>query len=664
MKKNLQFAFVFASLTGSMFAQLPVGTAPQNKTIYLEEFTGIHCGYCPDGHRIGTQIATNNPGNTVLVNIHSGGFANPSGANDIDFRTPEGTAIDQMAGMGITGYPAGNVNRKVLVGSVMAAGRGSWTGMSNTIKSQPAYCNVACEGSLDPQTRVLTVKVEVYYTANSPVATNYINVFLLESKVRDKVPYGQSNYGTPLYNLANYNADGTYNHNHLLRKAITATFGDPINTTTSGNKFTATYNYTIPGTFPLSGKTTVPNFENLELAAFVTETDRDVINAANGPVAMTTDVKAISATIPAIICNSSFAPEVIVENTGATAITNLTLTPSIDGVPQAGTPWTGNIAPGATETITLNSVNVAVGGGHAFSYVITGDFYTQNNTAKANFYTAANYQGTPVAEGFVMGAFPPASWNIVNADAGPSWSRKSGLGLGGYNLSTESAKYDFYTNTVKGDKDELYLPPMDLSGADDPEMFFDIAYVQRNDNSDDALDIYASSNCGDNWTLVYNNHGAAMSTSAADVSAFVPTSANPGVWRTEVANMPGFNKPNVLVKFVVTNDNGNNMYLDNINLRQNSPVGIKAINADLSSVSLYPNPTNGLTSLSINAKQASKAEISVVNQLGQVVAAHTVSLNDGNNSVEIDTKAFAAGIYNVSISTDNGTTVKKLNVIK
>jgi hypothetical protein len=157
-----------------------------------------------------------------------------------------GTAIDAMPGMGITGYPAGTVNRTVLTGTVMSGGRGSWTTWANTIKNQSAYCNVAVEGTVDATTRVLTYTAQVYYTANSPVGTNSLTVMLLE----DKVLGIQSNYGTPtLYNAGNYNADGTYNHNHVLRKGLTAgNFGITIPVTTSGTTFTTTGTYTIPAT--------------------------------------------------------------------------------------------------------------------------------------------------------------------------------------------------------------------------------------------------------------------------------------------------------------------------------------------------------------------------------------------------------------------------------
>jgi hypothetical protein len=661
MKKNLFYAVVLSSMVGSAFAQLPVSTAPANKNVYLEEFTGINCTWCPAGHVIGTQIYDADPNRVVLVNIHSGSFAN-AGTGQIDFKTGYGNAIDAMPGMLIQGYPAGNINRKVMSGSQLTGGmaqsRNAWTGNAATIKTQAAYCNIALQGSLDPQTRVLTVQVEVYYTANSPVATNSLNVFLLE----DKIPGTQVNGSNA--NLGNYNADGTYNHNHVLRTALTPTFGLTIPNTTLGTLYTTTLTYTVPATYGAAGKSTSPNFENLELAGFVTESDRDVINAANGPISMTKDAKAISLAMPSFICGNNIAPVVTIENNGLTALTDLTITPSIDNVAKAATVWNGNLAAGATTTVALNSIAASTGGGHNLTYVITGDFYTGNNSGKGNYYAAANYQGTPVAEGFSVTTFPPASWAVINDDKGATWTRKSGTNLGGFNLSSQCAKYDFFKNTVIGDQDEMYLPPINLEGVEVPEISFDVAYAQRSFSSNDQIEIKASSDCGATWTTVYASGGSALTNVLPIQYEYIPSSADPSEWRTEAAALTGFNKDNVIVKFVTTSDNGNNMYIDNINLSQKNPTGISKVSAAKLNVAMFPNPSNSVTNIKINSAKAGDASVKVINTLGQVVSEKHSTLTEGFNAIELNVSDLATGIYNVSIETAGGSVVKKLTVIK
>ena len=66
-----------------------VSTSPENKNVVLEDFTGIYCPNCPDGHLKAQDIYDANPGDVVLINIHTGSYANPN-SGDPDFRTQFG----------------------------------------------------------------------------------------------------------------------------------------------------------------------------------------------------------------------------------------------------------------------------------------------------------------------------------------------------------------------------------------------------------------------------------------------------------------------------------------------------------------------------------------------------------------------------------------------
>ena len=111
MTKKITSVLMFMFLCFGTFAQTIVSTDPENKKVVLEEFTGIHCVFCPQGHAIAQALKNGNPDNVFLINIHSGSFANPNNGEP-DFRTPFGQAIDNQSGL--AGYPAGTVNRRNL----------------------------------------------------------------------------------------------------------------------------------------------------------------------------------------------------------------------------------------------------------------------------------------------------------------------------------------------------------------------------------------------------------------------------------------------------------------------------------------------------------------------------------------------------------------------
>ena len=89
-----------------LLAQSLVTQTPQNRTALLEDFTGIHCGYCPEGHTIMASLEAMHGSRIAVVGIHAGGFAVP-GTGEPDFRTPAGTAIDSY--FTISGTPASSI---------------------------------------------------------------------------------------------------------------------------------------------------------------------------------------------------------------------------------------------------------------------------------------------------------------------------------------------------------------------------------------------------------------------------------------------------------------------------------------------------------------------------------------------------------------------------
>lgn len=243
----LSTLFVLLGYAGILHAQYNlVSTQPQNRTVVMEEFTGVNCGWCPQGHAIAQEISNNNPG-TVLVNIHAGGFANPS-AGQPDFRTLYGTALNN--GFGANAYPSGMVNRYNGGGGIVV-GRGAWSGVAEQVQQLVSPLNIGARTNYDSTTREVTVDIEVLYTSDAPDSNNFLSVVLLEDGV---VGY-QANYDLPAGSVPNYV------HNHILRDKIhTHTFGDTIYQTTEGAYHKLTYKYTIPTRF---------NAENCRVAAFV-----------------------------------------------------------------------------------------------------------------------------------------------------------------------------------------------------------------------------------------------------------------------------------------------------------------------------------------------------------------------------------------------------------
>lgn len=443
-------------------------------------------------------------------------------------------------------------------------------------------------------------------------------------------------------------------------------FPDLANGTAMANTWTVgqTQTFTIVCNLP----SYIWDKSQVEMVGFIQDdANKKVLQAGiSNATPLTDDAAAKSvAGLPAMTCATSLNPQVVVTNNGTNAITSMTLNPFVNGVANgASVNWTGNLAAGATTTVAMNAITGLTAGSKTFSVSISSsvngatDFNLGNNSTTQKFSVVGTYSLAPIVQTFSLATFPPANWLLINPDGGAAtWARSSAAGS---QSTTQSARYPAYS-AAPGDVDDLVLPPLSLVGFGTAQLNFDVAsapYSSPPEN--DQLEVKVSTDCGATWATLYSKAGAALNTAAANANSYVPVA---GDWRAESIDLSAYaNNPTVLVKFVATSDYGNNMFIDQINL--SGTTGINNVDANISAVELFPNPTVNETSVNITVVNSSDVTISVLNNVGQIVYQTVSVLNAGSNKVNIDTKQFAAGIYNVVIATENGSVTKKLSVTK
>lgn len=231
-------------------------STPGNANAVLEEYTGVRCTYCPDGHRRAQKLYDENPGKVVLINVHTGTYATPASGWP-DFTTQYGSGLAGISGL--AGYPAGSMNRFTFDGSKnaapyykqtdvsMALSRGGFSAAGLDRMSQPTNVNMGMKAEYYPSTRMLKLTVELYYTGDED--KNFLNVVVLENGIVGR----QIDAGV-------YKND--YVHNHMLRDMITGQWGEEVPTTTKGTRYKKVYEYKVPDEFDTN---------NIDLAAFVTQ---------------------------------------------------------------------------------------------------------------------------------------------------------------------------------------------------------------------------------------------------------------------------------------------------------------------------------------------------------------------------------------------------------
>ncbi len=247
---------LFALLAFSFFAceEVPPvlsGTTSQ-RTVFLEEFTGVRCVQCPAGSALIEDLLAANGVQLIAVSIHAGQFSPPYNDSQYDFRTEAGDEILDFLGSPF-GYPSAVVNRKLFDGEFdLQLGDGQWAGFISSEKLEPPKVEIAMDSEFDETSRQATIDLTLFVQETISEEVN-LSIMFTESGVEDlqKVP-GQSE------------PKPDYVHKHVLRGMATNYLGDPISEAfTTGAQIEKSYTYTLPGEWVA---------DNCKVIAFVSST--------------------------------------------------------------------------------------------------------------------------------------------------------------------------------------------------------------------------------------------------------------------------------------------------------------------------------------------------------------------------------------------------------
>ena len=165
--KKLVVLISMLVLVATMWGQTFVSTQPGERNVLIEEYTGVECQYCPLGHKAVDKTMAAFPGKVFAINIHQGMFASR-------YTTQWGNSLAQQAG--VTGYPSATMNRHAFEAGSIQINPGQAYPCALQILKESSPVNVAATVDVDPATRLMVVKVEVYYTGYSQGDFDLLNV--------------------------------------------------------------------------------------------------------------------------------------------------------------------------------------------------------------------------------------------------------------------------------------------------------------------------------------------------------------------------------------------------------------------------------------------------------------------------------------------------------
>lgn len=630
----LAFASVF-----TLNAQSFVSTEPSNRNALLEEFTGRNCGYCPDGHRIANEIAAANPGRFWAINIHAGSYAPTTYPN---FLTPDGTTVHNY--FSISGYPCGTVNRP----SKTPSDRSQWNSQVNSILSQTSCANIAAIGFINPDTRILHLIVELYYTSNSSSSTNYMSAALIQDNILGSQAGGSSN-------PSQWNGS-TYNHMHVFRDMITPTWGETVSETTAGSYHQFVYDYEIPEVIGSPNGVNVV-LEDLNVIVFVAQNNLNVITAneamlfiSNGDSEINPYISEMSQTSE-IECSNALNLTTSIMNIGSENLNSMTIYYDYNGV-SVPVEWEGDLAQyslvtientlpvnAGTEdiTVTVSSANgqeLELGAGNSKTFDVTA------------YQGYAAYGEKVVVKIWQDKYGNQTTWKIFNSEGEVVKSGGPYNQLPGTNTKLQQANFNL-------EYDDCYRFVIYDSGHDGINNGNGEGHYQLEDADGNIIfshdgvftdyeitDFYASSEAPNYITINPDIIGTGNVIGAGDYieSTKVALLAVPGsksVFVNWNVNGETFTDPLLVIDALAGYEITANFSYDGIGDYEND-------------FEIYPNPANNLLTI----KKVNVQHVVILNINGQVMLRQ-----DFSNTVDVST--LPKGMYFIKVSSADGFATKK-----
>jgi len=358
------------------------------------------------------------------------------------------------------------------------------------------------------------------------------------------------------------------------------------------------------------------------------------------------------------ICNNNISPVVTIRNRGVQTLTTTTISTVLDN----GTPitynWYGTLVSLDTISITLNSLTIPQGVHTLQCYTSLPNGATDQNQTNDTLVTTVQYYPSveTINESFEGNVFPPAGWDIVNPDKYITWKKVTTASKTG-NASVMIDNFDY---AVNNSQDYLRLPQVNIAKVDSAFLTFQVAAATQAASSSvnipfDTLEVLLSKDCGVSYTSLYKKWGATLVThAAANTSFFIPSASE---WRKDSVNLtPYINSGNVLIAFRNITEHGNNIYLDDVNIRTIT------INQNLIEAGFLvtPNPAQNNLQVQFYPNPTNLQGISLYNITGQKLAEINTSAAQGATSYNFDISKYAVGMYVVRAVFANKVMVKKV----
>ena len=655
MKKITLILGTLAIGLGSLQAQ------QVNRKPLVEHFTQASCGPC----------ATQNPTlYNTLNNFGSGNYVK------ITYQT-SWPGVDPMNAQ----YPAGPDVRRRLYGitgvpnAVLNGGNAAGPNAAVTATTLSNAASLMSDFEIRPSHRYLTGRdIEVTVIVKNVGSTTQAAGKLLHSAMTEEdVTYATapgSNGETEFF----YVVRNMYN----ASTGASSTAGHALPAINAGDSVSYTFTVDAPGY--------IRTYDEIGFAFFIQDPSTDEVfqSEYSAPVPLPTRYD-VSTTNGAFgnaapgYCTPAFTPSFDVTNTETTTITDIEAQYSIDGGAPVPVSVTGlSLAQNQNTTISFPGITLAQGTNNIEYSIVSlnggnPDYTTANNNGLIGIAIIASptsvdtdissdFQGLPVGGG------APANSIAVNPDRVRAYKVDNTItsavnwNLGGFGNSNGCYRWDFWA-IPNGSTASILYEKIDMTANTNiigATLKWASAFAHYN-NLPDRLRVKVSTDCGATWTTLYDKAGSTLANAGVNASSRFYPRVNQWVWDS-VSLDSYITATELMVEFEGVSGFGNSLYIDDINIEFQRPVNVQQVAAPVAQLEIFPNPANRVLNVTFETPDAEELTLTVTNALGQTIQQVASGTFRGEQTIQVNTSAFATGIYFINAVSNTGVTTKRFVV--
>jgi hypothetical protein len=176
---------LFSAPLSDALSQQWADTTSQPANVLIEEFTAVHCYFCPAGHALLDSLINEHPGRVFGTAMHASNTSYTAPyAGSPDFRRPFVDAFFSVpfATDTLRFFPGAFINRRQWQPNRREQDKHNWRPFTDSILNRPSPLNIGMNHMVDMTGDGLYIDLEVYYTdtVNFPQT---LYVYLIEDSV-------------------------------------------------------------------------------------------------------------------------------------------------------------------------------------------------------------------------------------------------------------------------------------------------------------------------------------------------------------------------------------------------------------------------------------------------------------------------------------------------